>query len=187
VVLISGYIIIKQINDFSNEAAESAGKIAEMNNSQTSGKLIFHTAWKNCQDDSDCTETQKDCCSCDSGGEQISINNLFFTEWSNLLRKNCKNSVCSVLKKCQAGISVCKEKKCFFEVAKIGTSSENTLISSTTSSIILDTDGDGLTDEEEINYGTDVNNSDTDSDGFLDKDEIDKGYNPRGDGLFVNN
>jgi hypothetical protein len=68
-----------------------------------------------------------------------------------------------------------------------------------------DTDQDGLTDEEEINFGTDPNNSDTDEDGLFDRDEvkiyktdplnpdtdgdgysdgteIKAGYNPNGDG-----
>ncbi len=44
----------------------------------------------------------------------------------------------------------------------------------------LDTDGDGLTDEQEIKvYATDPNLADTDADGFNDKEELDKGYSPR--------
>ena len=46
-----------------------------------------------------------------------------------------------------------------------------------------DSDGDGLSNEEEIIiWGTDPNNSDTDGDGYLDGDEVDKGYNPNGEG-----
>lgn len=37
----------------------------------------------------------------------------------------------------------------------------------------VDTDGDGLTDEEEIALGTNINVQDTDGDGFLDKEEAD--------------
>lgn len=71
----------------------------------------------------------------------------------------------------------------------------------------LDSDNDGLTDEQEINLGTDPQNSDTDGDGLLDKEEIDvyntnplnpdtdgdtyndgeeirNGYNPNGPGLL---
>lgn len=40
----------------------------------------------------------------------------------------------------------------------------------------LDYDGDGLTNEEEVQYGTNVRNSDTDGDGLSDYDEI-KQYN----------
>lgn len=43
----------------------------------------------------------------------------------------------------------------------------------------LDTDGDGLSDEEEINiYYTDPNNPDTDGDGFSDGEEIQNNYSP---------
>gem|GEM_PF-3305167 len=41
-----------------------------------------------------------------------------------------------------------------------------------------DTDGDGLTNQEESEYGTDPNNNDTDNDGVNDSDEIDQGSNP---------
>lgn len=44
----------------------------------------------------------------------------------------------------------------------------------------LDTDGDGLTDDEEITYGTDANKPDTDEDGFLDGHEVFHLYNPYG-------
>ena len=37
----------------------------------------------------------------------------------------------------------------------------------------LDTDKDGLTDQEEIANGTNINVADTDGDGFLDKEEVD--------------
>lgn len=45
---------------------------------------------------------------------------------------------------------------------------------------ILDTDGDGLTDEEELLLGTDFNDIDTDKDGYLDLAELQSGYNPNG-------
>lgn len=45
----------------------------------------------------------------------------------------------------------------------------------------LDSDFDGLTDQDEINiHKTDPNNPDSDNDGFDDKTEIDGGYNPNG-------
>ncbi|KRW61673.1 inverse autotransporter beta domain-containing protein [Pseudomonas sp. TTU2014-080ASC] len=42
----------------------------------------------------------------------------------------------------------------------------------------LDSDGDGLYDVEEEQYGTDPHNPDTDGDGMTDKEEIDAGLNP---------
>ena len=49
---------------------------------------------------------------------------------------------------------------------------------------IIDIDGDGLSEEQELNYGTDPNNSDTDGDGYLDGEEVENGYNPSGPGLL---
>jgi len=48
----------------------------------------------------------------------------------------------------------------------------------------IDRDNDGLSEIEEEQYGTDVDNPDTDGDGYLDGDEVKKGYNPAGDGLL---
>jgi hypothetical protein len=64
-----------------------------------------------------------------------------------------------------------------------------------------DTDGDGLTDNEETQgwptiidpagkidsrlYLTDITKADTDGDGYNDKQEICNGYDPRGSGLLV--
>lgn len=48
-----------------------------------------------------------------------------------------------------------------------------------TSPILKDTDSDGLNDGEEINtYKTDPNNPDTDGDTYKDGDEVKAGYNP---------
>ena len=53
-----------------------------------------------------------------------------------------------------------------------------------------DTDQDGLTDREEIKvYGTEPLESDTDSDGYIDGEEVKGGFNPKGPGklLDINN
>lgn len=48
---------------------------------------------------------------------------------------------------------------------------------------VLDSDGDGLTDYQEVEiWGTDPYNPDTDGDGYSDFDEIKSGYNPLGEG-----
>ena len=48
--------------------------------------------------------------------------------------------------------------------------------------LIIDTDGDGLPDDLEEYYGTDIYNSDSDGDGYTDAEEIQNGYSPNGDG-----
>ena len=68
-------------------------------------------------------------------------------------------------------------------------SSDNTppldaLSGSTTDKIIplIDSDNDGLYDEEEVALGTNANSVDSDSDTYLDQSELDDGYNPNGVG-----
>ena len=63
------------------------------------------------------------------------------------------------------------------------------IATSTNSTAILaaDTDGDGLTDPEEIVFGTDPAKRDTDGDGFEDLVEVKKGYNPAGQGKILVN
>lgn len=50
--------------------------------------------------------------------------------------------------------------------------------SPTTNNIFIDSDQDGLSDQEELLYGTDPHNADTDSDGYSDGTEIKSGYDP---------
>lgn len=48
---------------------------------------------------------------------------------------------------------------------------------------MIDTDGDALSDREEVKiYHTDPLHNDTDGDGYLDGEEVEHGYNPLGDG-----
>jgi hypothetical protein len=56
-----------------------------------------------------------------------------------------------------------------FSVAQENSSSKN---------IFQDSDGDNLSNEEELSYGTDPYNSDTDGDGYTDFIEINSGYDP---------
>ena len=49
----------------------------------------------------------------------------------------------------------------------------------------LDSDGDGLTDIEEILFQTNSSLPDTDNDGYIDGLELAKGYNPTGEGTLV--
>lgn len=58
----------------------------------------------------------------------------------------------------------------FFVVAQEKSANDN--------NIFLDSDQDGLTNEEEKSYGTDPKNPDTDDDGYSDGAEVSAGYNP---------
>jgi hypothetical protein len=58
----------------------------------------------------------------------------------------------------------------FFAVAQVN--------SSGTKNVFLDSDQDGLTDEEEKLYGTDMHGRDTDGDGYSDGAEVKSGYDP---------
>jgi len=48
-----------------------------------------------------------------------------------------------------------------------------------------DSDGDGLTNEEEVRYETDAQNPDSDGDGYLDGEEVEGGYDPNGPGVLT--
>ena len=50
--------------------------------------------------------------------------------------------------------------------------------SSTTNNVFMDSDQDGLTDEEEKAYGTDPKNKDSDGDSYSDGAEVKAGYDP---------
>lgn len=52
---------------------------------------------------------------------------------------------------------------------------------------VPDTDSDGLSDREEVQiYNTIPTNPDTDGDSYIDGDEVKAGYNPNGDGKLLN-
>lgn len=55
-----------------------------------------------------------------------------------------------------------------------------------TDPLLVDTDGDGLTDRDEVKvFKTDPNNLDTDGDGYLDGEEVRAGYDPKGPGRLL--
>lgn len=47
---------------------------------------------------------------------------------------------------------------------------------------LIDSDGDGLSDADELRYKTDAQIADTDGDGYSDSQEVEGGYNPLGSG-----
>lgn len=77
-----------------------------------------------------------------------------------------------------------------FNVATTSSMSSSSLdilngASSDTAPPLLDTDNDGLYDEEEVALGTNINIADSDLDGYSDKTELEGGYNPNGPGKLV--
>ena len=70
--------------------------------------------WKNCNQDSDCVETQADCCGCNSGGEQIGINKEFLKTWENSWKSKCQNVGCIALFNCKEGEAICENNQCEF-------------------------------------------------------------------------
>lgn len=67
------------------------------------------------------------------------------------------------------------------EMATSSPGLENSVVT-TTPFINLDSDSDGLSDQEEGRWRTDKNNPDTDGDGYLDGAEVKANYNPKGPG-----
>ncbi len=59
---------------------------------------------------------------------------------------------------------------------------EEDIIQSPSIALVLDKDGDGLSDDFEKRIGTDPDKADSDGDGFSDKEEIKNNYNPLGEG-----
>ena len=70
--------------------------------------------WKVCSQDSDCIETQTDCCNCGNGGEQIGINKKYLKNWEDALKDKCQDIDCITLFNCKEGDVVCEDNKCEF-------------------------------------------------------------------------
>jgi len=63
-----------------------------------------------------------------------------------------------------------------------GATSSDLGLNATTTTPLVDSDSDGLNDEEEAVFGTSPNRADTDNDGYTDLSEITNGYDPTGSG-----
>jgi hypothetical protein len=71
-------------------------------------------------------------------------------------------------------------------IPEAGTSTPAVSSATLSASSTLDSDGDGLTDYQEVCiYGTDPHNPDTDGDGYQDGAEVKSGYNPNGPGKLT--
>ncbi len=71
--------------------------------------------WKVCVQDTDCAETQANCCNCGHGGVQTGINKQYLKHWQDILKKKCRDIDCIALFNCKEGKAVCENNKCEFK------------------------------------------------------------------------
>jgi hypothetical protein len=72
--------------------------------------------WKTCGGDIDCVETQKSCCGCEMGGDQVAISRQYLEKWKVLLEKDCRAVAgCRAVYNCEEGKAVCELGKCVFK------------------------------------------------------------------------
>lgn len=115
-VLASGYYIIKEINEFAAQTQEIITEAAD------SGRTAIHRpkikpAWKSCEQNEDCVETSRECCTCAAGGRQSAINKLYLGQWNDLLADQCADRVCAGSSQCAYGLAVCEHGYCIFKEA----------------------------------------------------------------------
>ncbi len=74
--------------------------------------LILLDAWKICEKNSDCVETQPDCCGCSGGGIQIAINKEFIDLWEMKIKNACRDISCIAVYTCKPGYPACVNNVC---------------------------------------------------------------------------
>jgi hypothetical protein len=116
-VLAAGYYLVTEINEFSAQTQEKINEIAATSNAALD-KPVIKSIWKNCTNDSDCVETQKDCCGCHAGGEQTAINSESIDEWQQVINSKCGNMNCTAIENCQNGSLLCRNSHCVFALGE---------------------------------------------------------------------
>ncbi len=76
---------------------------------------VLSEEWKSCVQDSDCVETQADCCECNNGGAQTAVNAQYLSDWQNTLSEKCKDMGCFTVYNCKDGKAICENNKCEFK------------------------------------------------------------------------
>jgi len=114
---------------------------------------------------------------------------IFYSIWSDIEDSPLPSvSIDSERSVCRGDVKICPDDSVvsrippdcqFAECSSQGQISESSGVNPAAGN---DADNDGLTDEEELDYGTDPNNPDSDGDGYSDGEEIKRGFNPLGDG-----
>ena len=93
---------------------------------QEDKSLIIPIEWKICEENSDCIETQPDCCGCTGGGRQIAINKKFISRWKENIKNACWNIGCIAAFTCKPGHPACVNKLCnYIEVSEEDCIKEN--------------------------------------------------------------
>jgi hypothetical protein len=115
-ILISGYYIVKDINDFSDQTQKIITEIAQ-NEQFSEHRLKIRSAWKTCETDIDCVETNRECCQCQAGGRQSAINKLYLPEWEKMAAEKCLDRDCAGQDNCASGAAVCEDNYCLFKEA----------------------------------------------------------------------
>ncbi len=78
----------------------------------TDKSLVLPTAWTACEENSDCIETQPDCCGCSGGGTQIAINKEFIDPWEIKIKNACRDIGCITVYTCKPGYPACVNNVC---------------------------------------------------------------------------
>lgn len=79
--------------------------------SSSGATLQLSSAWQVCETDSDCVETQPDCCGCSNGGTQVGINKKYLAAWQSEIAKACQDIGCPAVYVCTEGKISCNSNK----------------------------------------------------------------------------
>lgn len=132
-VLGTGYFLVKEISNIADKVNKQVDTIPASSNFAKQ-EIIIPIRWQTCLSDSDCVETQKDCCRCSTGGEQSAINNQYFKSWQDHINKRCTGKSCLAQSKCQTGKAVCKNKICKFIASLVSCGNKGDKVLATASS-----------------------------------------------------
>jgi len=113
-VLSGGYYLLTEITRISERTDKEITPFLEEN----SNEFFWPKEWRNCSHDTDCIETQANCCDCRHGGRQVAINRGYLNKWREILSEKCQNVTCITLMSCRNGQVICEEGECRFKKEK---------------------------------------------------------------------
>lgn len=134
----AGYYLLTDVIGITEKAQESVGNIPNIGRENGNGDKktktelpVIRPEMMACEIDSDCIETQADCCNCSRGGIQVGINNNFYEDWEKELSEKCVKAECSEIDLCLSGKLYCDEMLCKFVVEPKECKSEGTVFAET--------------------------------------------------------